>query len=97
MEFFFISIIALYLITKAERSDVLLFLANAYFTYLDYKLWEICLENRIWENLNKCSTEPIIIMILTIGLTISLPILYVINIKIARKISEEEKNKQKKG
>lgn len=96
MEFFFISIIALYLITKAERSDVLLFLANVYFTYLDYKLWGICLENRIWEDLDKCSAEPIIIMILTIGLTISLPILYVINIKVARKLSEEEKNKQKK-
>lgn len=87
----FIIIIGIILIALFwyEQLDTALFITNMYLTHLIYELWVTSFENRLWSHMSNHTIE----LLMLIGLSALLLLLYLANIKVALDIHQKSKNK----
>ena len=87
----FIIIIGIMLIALFwyEQLDTALFFTNMYLTYLIYELWVTSFENKLWSHMSNHAIELLVL----IGISALLLVLYLANIKVALDIHQKSKNK----
>ena len=73
-----------------KQLDTALFITNIYLTYLIYELWTISFENKLWSHMSNHTIELLVL----IGPSALLLLLYLANIKVALDIQQKTKDKR---